>query len=246
MHAAAATFPAALARALARDPGRPFVTAYDEAVGARTELSVTTYANWVAKTANLLIDEFLLGEGDVVRVEMRPHWLSTVFLGAALTAGVAITTDPATAAHLVVRGPEGVDDDAPDVPVLACSLTPFATRFDRQLPDGVEDFGALWPGQPDGFLGGPVEPTTTACRHDGTSHSQTALLEEARAIAASRSGDRLITDVDPLHLCGTTTVLPALVGTGSLVLVGSPTDVQWPSRLATERATDVLRVGEVA
>ena len=100
-----------------------------------TRLALRTYANWVDKTANLLTDEYLLGAGDVIRVELPPHWLGTVFLGAAHTAGVAVTTDPATAAHLVVRGPDRLEQEAPDVPVVACSLTPFATPFDRPLPE---------------------------------------------------------------------------------------------------------------
>ena len=44
--------PADLLRsALAADPGRPLVTFYDDATGERVELSVATFANWVAKTA---------------------------------------------------------------------------------------------------------------------------------------------------------------------------------------------------
>ena len=234
-----------LGEKLKRDPGRPLVTAYDEAAGSRIELSVQTYANWVDKTANLLTDEYLLGDGDVIRVELPPHWLGAVFLGAAHTAGIAITTDPGTAAHLVVRGPDRLEDDAPDVPVVACSLTPFATAFDRTLPDGVDDFGTLWPGQPDGFLGDHVEPTTTGCRHDGTSHSQAELIDLARESAASWRGDRLLTDVDPLIDCGATTFLAALARGGSMVLVTNPSDDQWPARHEGERATDLLRSTEV-
>ena len=51
------TFPQVLSGLLAHDPGRPLVTFYDDATGERTELSVTTYANWVAKVASLLVDE---------------------------------------------------------------------------------------------------------------------------------------------------------------------------------------------
>ena len=38
-------------------PARPLVTFYDDATGERVELSVATYANWVAKTAGLAQDE---------------------------------------------------------------------------------------------------------------------------------------------------------------------------------------------
>ena len=54
--------PADLLRsALAADPARPLVTFYDDATGERVELSVATFANWVAKTANLLQDELAAG-----------------------------------------------------------------------------------------------------------------------------------------------------------------------------------------
>ena len=46
--------PQLLDEALRRDPARPLLTFYDDATGERTELSVATFANWVAKTANLL------------------------------------------------------------------------------------------------------------------------------------------------------------------------------------------------
>ncbi len=51
------------ADAVATDPNRPLLTWYDDATGERTELSGATLANWVAKTANLLVDELALGPG---------------------------------------------------------------------------------------------------------------------------------------------------------------------------------------
>ena len=47
------TFAEVLAAQLRRDPGRPLLTFYDHATDERVELSVTTYANWVAKTASV-------------------------------------------------------------------------------------------------------------------------------------------------------------------------------------------------
>ena len=81
------TFPQVLSRLLARDAGRPLVTFYDDATGERIELSVTTYANWVAKTASLLVDEHDLERGSRLLVDLPTHWLGPVFLGAAWTAG---------------------------------------------------------------------------------------------------------------------------------------------------------------
>ncbi len=49
------TVPAVLAAATASDPGRPRLTWYG-ADGERVELSARVLENWVAKTANLLVE----------------------------------------------------------------------------------------------------------------------------------------------------------------------------------------------
>src|SRR3954452_11141926 len=85
------TFPGALSALLRRAPARPLVTFYDDATGERVELSVATYANWVAKTAGLLQDELGVDRGGVVLVDLPTHWLGPVWLGAAWRLGVAGT-----------------------------------------------------------------------------------------------------------------------------------------------------------
>lgn len=224
---------------LAHEAGRPFVTAYDEITGERTELSVTTYANWVAKTANLLVEEYLLDPGDTVRITLPAHWLGAVFLGAAWSAGLVVTTDPDVPADLVVQGPEESEASGP---VLACSLLPFAVRFPDGPPEGADDYGALWPGQADVFV--PVVPPqpSTVAWHDGErTCTQGDLLDDARRCASTWRGTRLLTDVAPTDAAGTTTLLAALATGGSLVLVSRAADAQWPARHEDERATDVLR-----
>ena len=106
-----ATFAEVLAAQLRRDPGRPLVTFYDHATDERVELSVTTYANWVAKASGLLTDVADLERGMSLRIDLPPHWLSPVFLGAAWTVGLRVTTsdDP----DAVVCGPDGLDAWAP-------------------------------------------------------------------------------------------------------------------------------------
>ena len=47
--------------AYAGDPARPLLTWYDDGTGERVELSGATLGNWVAKTANLLVDGCGLG-----------------------------------------------------------------------------------------------------------------------------------------------------------------------------------------
>jgi uncharacterized protein (TIGR03089 family) len=231
----ARTFPDLLASLLAGGGSRPLVTMYDDATGERTELSVTTYANWVAKTANLLADELMLDAGDTVLLDLPPHWLSTVFLGAAWSAGLAVTTDPAEDAAVVVCGPDDpVAHLSRGVPVVACSLRPFAVRFADPLPDGVLDHGLLWPGQADVFT--PVvavSPDDVAWRPDGT--SQQELLAEAGSSPAAPQ--RLLTDADPCDGRGVPAFLAPLVSGGSLVLVRRPDHSRWDAHRESERAT---------
>lgn len=235
----ARTFPDLLASLVAGGGSRPLVTMYDDATDERTELSVTTYANWVAKTANLLVDELMLDAGDTVLLDLPPHWLSTVFLGAAWSAGMAVTTDRAEDAAVVVCGPDDPATHLPrGVPVVACSLQPFAARFPAPLPDGVLDHGLLWPGQADVFA--PVvavSPGDVAWRPDGS--SQQALLAEAGSAAAGPQ--RLLTDVDPGEGRGVPAFLAPLVSGGSLVLVRRPDHSRWDAHRESERATAQLR-----
>src|ERR1700712_3345308 len=101
---------------LAAEPGRPFITYYDEASGERSELSVKSLANWVAKTHFLLIDELGLGAGDSAFIDLPAHWISVPAVLGCLTAGLALTDDPAGAAVAFVQ-PSTVDAAAgiPDV-----------------------------------------------------------------------------------------------------------------------------------
>lgn len=76
------TPPQLLAAALATDPARPLLTFYDDRGGERTELSVATFANWVAKTANLLREDLDLQPGARVELGLPPHWQAVVWLHA--------------------------------------------------------------------------------------------------------------------------------------------------------------------
>ncbi len=160
------TFADLLASQVRRDPGRPFLTFYDVATGERTELSLTTYANWVAKAAGLLEDELGLDHEDVLLVDLPCHWLGPVFLGAAWSVGLEVAFPGGTTApDAVVCGPEGLATWGPraaSMPVVASALHPLGLRFTDPLPAGVHDLGVeIW-GQPDAYAGlnppGPSEP----------------------------------------------------------------------------------------
>ena len=85
--------PADLLRsALAADPARPLVTYYDDATGERVELSVATFANWVAKTSNLLQGELSAEPGDRLALLLPAHWQTAVWLLALAVALAVVET----------------------------------------------------------------------------------------------------------------------------------------------------------
>jgi len=241
------TLPAVLAALLRSDPARPLVTFYDDASGERVELSVATYANWVAKTAALVQDELDVERGSLVLVDLPTHWLGAVWLGAAWSLGLVVTDDSGRAAEadLVVCGPERVDvygDQAGRVPVVALSLRPLGGPFTGALPAGVVDYGAVVLGQPDVFV--PYDPPAADDRAwrdgEGATTQGELLTEAARSSVVTRDG-RLLTDVNPCTRRGLSTLLGPVVLGGSAVWVRNPAEDSWAARADQERATDQLR-----
>ncbi len=233
--AAVTTFPALLTRALGAAPGRPLITFYDLASGERTELSVTSYANWVAKTGSLLVDELDLERGDRVLVDLPLHWLGPVFLGAAWSAGIEVVWDGA--ADLVVCGPDAMARHAATgVPVLASALLPLGVRFPDPVPEGVRDYGVEVWGQPDGWQAwDPPQPQDPAV----PGLTQARLWETALGGQPGAAG-RLLTTRNPASPEGLEVFTTPFAGGGSLVLVALGPD-NAAARLddihATERAT---------
>ncbi len=237
-------FSEVLSAQLRRDPGRPLVTFYDGESGERTELSVTTYANWVAKAASLLVDEIGLDRGDSLRVDLPPHWLGPVLLGAAWTAGLRVTgtADP----DVVVCGPAslatwadrsaGAAGGGPTV--LASALLPLGVRFPEGVPDGVLDLGVeIW-SQPDAFV--PVDPPSADdVAHDlgGVAVSHDELWTAAAAGSLLTDGGRLLTVANPASPPGIATVTEPLLRGGSLVLVARAGRELLETTYAAERAT---------
>jgi uncharacterized protein (TIGR03089 family) len=84
----AATPATLLAGALHRDPSRVLLTYYDDATGERAELSVATFANWVAKTANLCRDDLGLDLGARVAIALPLHWQAAVWWQACWESGI--------------------------------------------------------------------------------------------------------------------------------------------------------------
>jgi len=235
------TFPDLLAAQLRADGARPLVTFYDDATGERIELSVVTFANWVAKTAGLLQDELDAERGGLLVVDLPTHWQGVVWVAAAWTLGMRVAgPERAAGADVVVCGPdtlEGYGDQ--DCPVVACSLRPLGGRFTEPLPANVLDYGAVVLGQPDAFF--PLDPPVAgdAAWDDGTTQQQ--LLAEAATDDLGSTGARLLTDVPASTRAGLRTLLAPLMHGGGTVWVRNPAEDGWAHRAETERATATLR-----
>jgi uncharacterized protein (TIGR03089 family) len=237
---------AALAARLRADPTSPMVTFYDDDTGERTELSVATLDNWVAKTANLLVDTLGLTPGDRVAVDLPVHWLTVVVLLAAWSAGldVAITVDPEVPVPEVAGVPVvgGVNvafvaEDRVDAALaldadetVALSLLPFGRRFDHPIA-GVLDYAAEVPAHGDRFVA-PAPPA-----------EQADLLRLAAHVAAGSAlaaTDRVLstTALDAADgLLGA--LLAPLVAGASVVLCRHWNPAALGRRLTAERVTAV-------
>ncbi|MGW3943092.1 TIGR03089 family protein [Streptomyces phaeochromogenes] len=178
--------PADLLRsALATDPARPLVTFYDDATGERVELSVATFANWVAKTANLLQGELAAEPGERVALLLPAHWQTAVWLLACSSVGVvADVGGDAGAADHVVAGPGQFEAGlACSGERVALSLAPLGRRF-AQVPAGYADYAVEVPGQGDVFQAyGPVDPEAPSVVVAGAELTGAEVVERARADA---------------------------------------------------------------
>lgn len=124
----------ALFRPLLRQPARPLVTQYD-AAGNRVELSVATVANWAAKTANWLHDEYDVLPGTSVAVRLPAHWQTAGVLLGAWWCGAHVTDDP-KGAELAFVPPDTEVEGAGTVAVVA--LDPLGRGLSAPPADAVD------------------------------------------------------------------------------------------------------------
>lgn len=219
---------------LSRDPGRPLVTFYDEATGERVELSVVTYANWVAKLSSLY-DELGLERGMTLRIDLPVHWLTPVVLGAAWNVGLVVSdTDTPDAA---VVGPDGLERyDPRRVVVLASALLPMGVRFREAVPADVHDLGIEVWSQPDSFVPfDPPGPGDAAFAWGASATSQAQMWETA---AASQDSGRLLVEANPASPPGIASFTGPLAGGGSVVLVTHADPDRLEAIAVAERVTD--------
>jgi uncharacterized protein (TIGR03089 family) len=250
-----------LGQALRADPARPLLTFHDDATGERTELSVATFANWVAKTANLLTDDLAAGPGDLLELRLPVHWQGAVWLQAAWAAGLAVRLgtrpagDPEPAVAVVAHDPaaeaadpSGGDDPATGREVVSLGLGPLGLPRPGVVPDDLMavDYDRTVHGHGDRFVvrraPGPEDPALLV---GATAYDQATLagLAAAAATGSPPGGALLVTE--PLH--DLRTVLAGLLvplATGVTVVLCRHVDpALLPARIAQEGAVAAVAEG---
>lgn len=220
------------------DAARPLLTWYDDATGERVELSGATLANWVAKTANLLVDDAAVEAGDRATVDAPPHWQTAAVLLGCWCAGLAVVSADVDA-DVVFAAADRIARHAGELaPVYGLALAPLAAPM-REVPAGVTDFVSEVRGHGDHFAPlRPIDPADSAT--DTMTHRElcTAAGQRAEALGI-HPGARVLISAgsypDPLDWL----LAPLVVG-ASVVLCGHLAVDSLPSRIEAERVTHTL------
>jgi len=237
-------------RQIGRYGDKPFITWYDDHRDERIELSYRTFGNWVAKTANLLVDELGAGPGDRVGV-LADHWQVPVLVAACWRAGVCVVgLDASGGRQAPARTPpelvavfvheERLDDIAvpANVPVLALAADPLG-RAGRDL-GRAQSFSGIVPSMGDVF-DAAADPPGDALIAGGEPATMDGLLERAAALA-TRTGlgeaDRLLSGRRLLTADGVVAGLLAPLACGAGVVLAHDLDPgRFWKRVADERVT---------
>ncbi|MEU6747858.1 TIGR03089 family protein [Spirillospora sp. NPDC046719] len=255
-----------LRRRLADDPSRPLVTYYDDAKGERVELSARTFDNWVAKTANFLVDGLAAEPGGRVVLALPPHWQTAVWLMACWSAGLAaVPVDPATVLERDAAGAEPLEASGPYIlaaaeevldvvladprvdgeaeEVVGLSLHPLGGPL-GDCPVGVTDYAAEVRSYGDRFAPDPeVTPGLPALDVTKTTLTGAELVAAARAAAAKWELDassRVLVDMPFTTLDGVMAGLVAPLASGASVIIQRNFDkAALDRRLTLEHVTAV-------
>ena len=246
-----ATPPDLLAAALRRSPATPLITYYDDVTGERTELSATTLANWVAKTANLLQDEFDVGPGSTVTVLLPPHWHTAAVLLGTWSCGAAVSQSPSApdAAGVALVAQDRLvefedEGDAEHLDLLGLSLHPLGMGM-RDYSGAARDFALEVRTHGDVFSPyAPVDPAGPGLVLGDTALSLEAVTGAAIELAGRlgmATGDRVLVDDGLAEETGPVTWLLAPLAAGaSIVLVRQPDPAGLAQRARTEGVTASL------
>ncbi|GAA4373939.1 TIGR03089 family protein [Paeniglutamicibacter cryotolerans] len=164
----------------------PWLTWYSLS-GERVELSGRVFDNWVAKTANLLSEEFDIEEGSVVGSDLQPHWKTFAIALACWQLGAQwVCTDTGTgttpALDLWVTADPETERAAAAPELMVVALPSLAMRFAGAIPAGALDFSAEVRSFADSYFPEAVAGDSPALTGGG------ATLDYARLFADSSPG----------------------------------------------------------
>ena len=203
------------------DGSAPLLTFYDLDSGARTELSATSFSNWVDKTSNLLVDEVAVDEGDVISMplamEAPGHWLTAVWQLACWQVGLVVDVSNPPLPAAVVTGRQWQGHAAREV--FACALHPLGFGFGEPLPDGVRDYAVEVRSHADQFFGPSPEAAAIAWVDAERRLSQADLIS-----AEGWPARRLVRVGEPWATCRDGVITALVTGGSAVVVVGGDTD----------------------
>ena len=211
----------------ARHGDKPFLTWYDDGRGERVELSYRTFDNWVAKTANLLVDELGAAPGDRVGALLADHWQTPIVLAACWRAGTSVVAlDPEAPADGLVA--TFVREELLAGAASALEGTAVVAMTADLLGRGAADLGGalsfarVVPTMGDLFEAGP-DPAGDALVTGEGAATMAELLGRAAALAA-RTGltdaDRMLSGRRLLTVDGAVAGLLAPFAAGAGVVLG--------------------------
>ena len=182
-------FGAAAERQAGRYGDKPFLTWYEDRRGERVELSFKTFDNWVAKTANLLVDELGAGPGDRVGALLVDHWQTPIVLAACWRAGAGVVAldprdvpDPDGLAAAFVREELLAGAAALEGTPLVALTADLLGRAGHDLGRAL-NFSRVVPAMGDLFDAGP-DPAGHALVAGEGSATMAELLDRAAGLAA--------------------------------------------------------------
>ncbi|MGY1604111.1 TIGR03089 family protein [Geodermatophilus sp. SYSU D00815] len=250
---AAPDLPSALLdAAVRRAAAAPVITSYDDATGERVELSATTLANWVAKTANLLQDEFDVGPGSTVAVALPVHWQTAAVLLGVWSCGATVLDTAAeddgrlAEADVVLAAQDRVEAVAEVAggELLGLSLHPLGLGM-RDYAGPARDFALEVRAAGDRFVPWTApDPSAPGLRVGGLELTLGGLAGAARELAGRlglAEGDRVLVDEATAAEAGPVAWLLAPLAAGaSVVLCRHPDPAGLAARAAAERVTATL------
>jgi uncharacterized protein (TIGR03089 family) len=228
----------------ARHGDKPFLTWYDDRRSERVELSYRTFDNWVAKTANLLVEEAGAEPGDRVGMLLADHWQTPIVLAACWRAGVGVVTldspdvpEGLVAAFVREELLASAGDALEGTPLLVALTADLLGRAEHDLGRALS-FSRVVPTMGDHFDAGPDPAGHALAAGDGAA-TMAELLDRAAGLA-ERTGltdaDRMLSGRRLLTVGGAVTNLlaPFTAGAG-VALERELTPGRFWKRVADER-----------